>query len=130
MQVDATKVHVDATKVQVDATKVHVDATKVHVDATKVHVDATKVHVDATKVHVDATKVHVDATKVHVDATKVQDKRLVLILARLKIFVGWVEALRNPTNPTKCWISFLNPTYPYCKYFCTPIYPSLQEDRL
>jgi hypothetical protein len=33
--------------------------------------------------------------------------------ARLRIFVGWVEALRNPTNPAKCWVSFLNPTYTF-----------------
>jgi putative transposase len=31
--------------------------------------------------------------------------------ARLRKIVGWVEALRNPTEPTKCWVSFLNPTY-------------------
>jgi hypothetical protein len=31
--------------------------------------------------------------------------------ARLRKTVGWVEALRNPTEPTKCWVSFLNPTY-------------------
>ncbi|MEH2238452.1 hypothetical protein [Nostoc sp.] len=32
---------------------------------------------------------------------------------RFRIFVGWVEALRNPTNPAKCWVSFLNPTYTF-----------------
>jgi ubiquinone/menaquinone biosynthesis C-methylase UbiE len=31
--------------------------------------------------------------------------------ARLRKIVGWVEALRNPTKPPKCWVSFLNPTY-------------------
>jgi hypothetical protein len=31
--------------------------------------------------------------------------------ARLRKIVGWVEALRNPTKPTKCWVLFLNPTY-------------------
>jgi TniQ len=31
--------------------------------------------------------------------------------ARLRKIVDWVEALRNPTNPRKCWVSFLNPTY-------------------
>jgi hypothetical protein len=30
---------------------------------------------------------------------------------RLRKIVGWVEALRNPTKPPKCWVSFLNPTY-------------------
>jgi hypothetical protein len=24
--------------------------------------------------------------------------------ARLRKIVGWVEALRNPTEPTKCWV--------------------------
>jgi|GEM_PF-1555219 len=30
-----------------------------------------------------------------------------------KKIVGWVEALRNPTLPRFCWVSFLNPTYVY-----------------
>ncbi len=30
-----------------------------------------------------------------------------------RTFVGWVEAMRNPTNPVKCWVSFLNPTYTF-----------------
>jgi len=30
-----------------------------------------------------------------------------------KNIVGWVEALRNPTNAAKCWVSFLNPTYTF-----------------
>jgi hypothetical protein len=25
--------------------------------------------------------------------------------ARLRKIVGWVEALRNPTEPTKCWVT-------------------------
>ncbi|WP_373526318.1 hypothetical protein, partial [Nostoc sp.] len=25
----------------------------------------------------------------------------------VKNIVGWVEALRNPTNAAKCWVSFL-----------------------
>ncbi len=31
----------------------------------------------------------------------------------VKNIVGWVEALRNPTNAAKCWVSFLNPTYTF-----------------
>ena len=33
------------------------------------------------------------------------------------INVGWVERQRNPTLTTsKCWVSFLNPTYRYYKF--------------
>jgi hypothetical protein len=33
--------------------------------------------------------------------------------ARIRMIVGWVEALRNPTKPYKRWVSFLDPTYEF-----------------
>ncbi|WP_243147586.1 hypothetical protein [Scytonema sp. UIC 10036] len=36
--------------------------------------------------------------------------------ARIRIFVGWANPWRNPTNACKCWVSFLNPTYVF-SYF-------------
>jgi hypothetical protein len=39
------------------------------------------------------------------ELTNRQERRA--ILRRFWKIVGWVEALRNPTEPTKCWVTLL-----------------------
>ncbi|MEH2191082.1 MAG: hypothetical protein V7K98_00220 [Nostoc sp.] len=67
--------------------------------------------VDVLALQVDVLALQVDALALQVDALALQVDALALQVDALALQVGWVEALRNPTNSVRCWVSFLNPTY-------------------